>query len=351
MGPLIVLPVAGLPEVGPGDDLATLIRGAIQLEDGDIVVVAQKVVSKVEGALVQPHPGEDRVAARRRLVRREAVRIVASAPWALIVETRHGLVCANAGIDASNVPDGALALLPDDPDASARRIRDGLRAGTGHDVAVIVADTFGRPWRTGQTDVAIGVAGLAPLRDERGGVDRHGMLLEVTEVAIADQVASAADLVRRKAEGVPVVVVRGLDWVADEGASARALQRGPETDLFPRGKGALADALAAAGGMVQHGDTPGPDDVRRVLAAALTAGGGLVDAAFDHGQVVLRTQGRSDEDFLALGAAGATVGAALLDLGWLGVPGQLEHKDGAALRLAVEVGRPVAPERSHRPPR
>jgi len=349
---LEILPVAGLPEVRPGDDLAALIRTCVALEDGDVVVVAQKIVSKAEGALVQPEPGEDRAAARGRLVRQEAVRIVVDAPWALIVETRHGLICANAGIDASNVPDGALALLPADPDASARRIRDRLRATTGRDVAVVVADTFGRPWRIGQTDVAIGAAGLAPLRDERGGHDRQGMLLEVTEVAIADEVAAAADLVRRKAEGVPVVVIRGLDWAPDDGASAKALQRPAETDLFPRGKGALADALAAPPRLRRdRRDGPGPDDARRVLAAAETAGSGRVDAALEGGGIVLRTEAASAEDLLALGAAAAITGAALLDLGWAGVPGPLEHPGAGGLRLPVEVGRPVAAKPSPTPPR
>lgn len=346
-----MVPVVGLPEIRQGDDLAALIGRAVELEDGDVVVVAQKIVSKAEGAVVQPGPGEDRVAARRRLVHQEAVRIVADAPWALIVETRHGLVCANAGIDASNVPDGALALLPVDPDASARLLRERLRAGAGRDVAVIVADTFGRPWRMGQTDVAIGVAGLAPLRDERGGVDRQGMLLEVTEVAIADEIAAAADLVRRKAEGVPVVVVRGLEWAPDDGASARALQRAPAMDLFPRGKGALADALAAPA-LISPGDSaPSADDARRVLAATRAAGRGLVDAVLERTTVVLRTDRESPDHLLALGAAGATVAAALLDLGWAGVAGPLERSNSGALRLVVEVGRPVAPERPSRPPR
>lgn len=351
MRPLQILPVAGLPEIRPGDDLVALIGGAAQLEDGDVVVVAQKIVSKAEGALVQPDPGEDRAAARRRLVRQEAVRVLADAPWALIVETRHGLVCANAGIDGSNVPGGALALLPADPDASARRLREGLHAETGRDVAVIVADTFGRPWRMGQTDVAIGVAGLTPLRDERGGVDRHGMLLEVTEVAIADEIAAAADLVRRKAEGVPVVVVRGLDWTPDDSATARALQRQAAMDLFPRGKGALADALAAPAEISRGADSPTPVEARRVVAAALTGGGGQVEAAFEAGTIVLRTHGESAQDLLAIGAAAATAGAALLDLGWVGVPGTLEHLGAGALRLAVEVGRPVPHEPSSGPPR
>jgi coenzyme F420-0:L-glutamate ligase / coenzyme F420-1:gamma-L-glutamate ligase len=231
-----LIPVPGLPEIGEGDDLADLVAAHADLADGDVVVVAQKIVSKAEGALARPRPGEDPAQARRRIAREQATRIVADTDEVLVTETAHGFVCANAGIDASNVPDGALSLLPDDPDASARRIRGRLQALTGRDVAVVVADTFGRPWRMGQTDVAIGVAGLAPIRDERGGADRHGARLEVTEVAVADELAAAADLVRRKADGVPVVVIRGFSWEPDEAATARLLVRPAEQDLFRRGE-------------------------------------------------------------------------------------------------------------------
>ncbi|HVM21068.1 MAG TPA: coenzyme F420-0:L-glutamate ligase, partial [Egibacteraceae bacterium] len=196
---LTVIPVTGLPEVRHGDDLPALIAGAADLQDGDVVVVSQKVVSKVEGAVVSLQAGEGAAEARRRLAREQATEVVADSPWVLIVRTRHGLVCANAGIDASNVEPGLLTLLPDDPDRSARLIRDGLRAAAGVDVAVIVSDTFGRPWRNGQTDVAIGVAGLVPVRDERGAADRFGTTLDVTEAAVADELAGAADLVRTKA--------------------------------------------------------------------------------------------------------------------------------------------------------
>jgi coenzyme F420-0:L-glutamate ligase / coenzyme F420-1:gamma-L-glutamate ligase len=230
-----IVPVHGLAEIERGDDLAGLIARHAELVDGDVVVVAQKVVSKAEGALARPQPGEDRAAARRRIAREQAARIVADTPWVLITETPHGFVCANGGVDASNVPGESLALLPVDPDASARRIREGLRSRAGVDVAVVVSDTFGRPWRMGQTDVAIGVAGLRPIRDERGATDRHGASLEVTEVAVADELAGAADLVRRKADGVPVVVVRGFRWEPDEAATARQLIRPPEQDLFRRG--------------------------------------------------------------------------------------------------------------------
>ena len=241
-----ILPVRGLPEVTEGDDLGCLIAGAAELHDGDVVVVAQKIVSKAEGAVVPVPPGADIAATRRRLAAEQATRVVVDAPWALVVQTHHGLVCANAGIDASNTPEGTLVLLPVDPDASARELRARLRERTGADVAVVVSDTFGRPWRTGQTDVAIGVAGLPALRDERGGTDRQGRRLEVTEVAVADEVSAAADLVRRKADGVPVVIVRGLAFDLDDAASGRALIRDAALDLFPRGRGMLGQALAEA---------------------------------------------------------------------------------------------------------
>ena len=242
-GPLSVMPIAGLPEVVPGQDLAGLIAAAVELLDGDVVVVAQKVVSKAEGALVPPPAATSAEDPRRSLARRLATAVVADEPQALIVRTDTGLVCANAGIDASNVPGGMLSLLPTDPDASAQRLREGLRAHAGADVAVIVADTFGRPWRMGQTDVAIGLAGLQPVRDERGGVDRDGNPLVVTEAAVADELAAAADLVRTKAQGVPVVVIRGFDWQPSASAAATDLVRPAAHDLFARGRGMLAAAL------------------------------------------------------------------------------------------------------------
>ncbi|MPZ86958.1 MAG: coenzyme F420-0:L-glutamate ligase [Nitriliruptorales bacterium] len=328
-------------------DLAGLIADATDLRDGDIVVVAQKVVSKAEGAIVRLDPGEDRAAARRRLVREQAARIVADAPWALIVETRQGLVCANAGIDASNVEPGALSLLPEDPDASASRLRAALRRRAGVDVAVVISDTFGRPWRMGQTDVAIGLAGLPALRDERGGRDRYGMLLEVTEVALGDEVAAAADLIRRKADGVPVVVLRGLAWTPDESARAADLQRPPAEDLFPRGRGALADLLAdppellsAAAPDGQAG--PGADERRRALAAARRAGDGRVrvepqGAEGEPLTVVLAADSQAS-DLIGLGAAAATLTAALADFGWISAIDEQATAEGH--RLVVRVGRP-----------
>ena len=228
---LSILPIEGLPEVGPGDELAALIAERIALHDGDVVVVTQKVVSKVEGRLVAVDHNDP--AAKAALVEQEAVRIVRRRGDLTITETRHGFVCANAGIDFSNVPEGTAALLPVDPDRSARRIRDGLRARAGVEVGVIVSDTFGRPWRNGVTDVAIGCAGVAALVDLRGTPDGGGRQLQVTEVAMADEIAAAADLVMGKSWGVPVAVVRGLDpaWLR-EGNVRQELVRAPAEDLF-----------------------------------------------------------------------------------------------------------------------
>ena len=239
MSRLEIVALEGVPEVQEGDDIAALVVAAYAASDlsprgGDVVCVAQKVVSKAEGAVVAIAPDVDAHEARRRLAREHAVRVIADDDDVLIVETHHGFVCANAGIDASNASSGVLVLLPDDPDASARAIAAGVRARTGAEVGVVVTDSFGRPWRLGQTDVAIGVAGIAPLRDERGGVDRAGMRLEVTLVAVADELAAAADLVRRKASGYPFVVIRGADIDVDADASARELVRPAAEDLFPR---------------------------------------------------------------------------------------------------------------------
>jgi coenzyme F420-0:L-glutamate ligase/coenzyme F420-1:gamma-L-glutamate ligase len=308
--------VRGLPEVREGDDLAALIAGAADLRDGDVVVVAQKVVSKAEGAVVDVPPGEDRAAARARVAREQAVRVLVEAPWTIVVETPQGLVCANAGVDASNVEPGRLTLLPADPDASARRLREGLRARAGADVAVVVSDTFGRPWRLGLTDVAIGLAGFAPIRDDRGRRDRFGVVLEITEVAVADEVAAAADLVRGKADGVPVVVVRGLAWAPDEQAGAADLVRPAATDLFPRGRGAVADALAMPPPLREGGRTPADDDWARTLAAVRTAGGARVHTERQGAALHLAPRGADAPDLVALGAAAATARAALADLGW-----------------------------------
>ena len=228
-GRIEVLAVAGLPEVRPGDDLAALIAGTANLADGDVVVVTQKVVSKAEDRLVDIDPE----VGHRPLVERESVRILRRRGDLVIAETKHGFVCANAGVDLSNVEAGQAALLPVDSDRSARRIRDALRHRFSVDVAVVVSDTFGRPWRRGVTDVAIGCAGLRPVVDLRGTTDALGRELQVTEVAVVDEIAAAAELVMGKAAGVPVAVVRGIDpaWFGD-GSVVDDVVRSPDEDLF-----------------------------------------------------------------------------------------------------------------------
>ena len=228
-GRIEVLAVAGLPEVCPGNDLAALIAGAVDLVDGDVVVVTQKVVSKAEDRLVDIDPE----VGHRPLVERESVRILRRRGDLVIAETEHGFVCANAGVDLSNVEAGQAALLPVDSDRSARRIRDALRHRFSVDVAVVVSDTFGRPWRRGVTDVAIGCAGLRPVVDLRGTTDALGRELQVTEVAVVDEIAAAAELVMGKAAGVPVAVVRGIDpaWFGD-GSVVDDVVRSPDEDLF-----------------------------------------------------------------------------------------------------------------------
>lgn len=230
---LRVVPVPGLPEVRPGDDLAGMVaaacEAAIGLRDGDVIVVTQKVVSKAEGRLVDIDPETG----HRPIVEAESVRILRRRGDLIIAETEHGFVCANAGVDLSNVEAGQAALLPEDPDRSARRIRDALTHRFGVEVAVIVSDTFGRPWRRGVTDVAIGVAGLRPVIDLRGTADALGRELQVTEVAVADELATAAELVMGKSTGIAVAVLRGVDpaWLGD-GSVVNDLVRRPDEDLF-----------------------------------------------------------------------------------------------------------------------
>ncbi len=228
-----ILPVPGLPEFRPGDDLASAIADAAPwLRDGDVVVVTSKAVSKCEGRIVPaPADPEQRDALRRKLVQDEAVRVLARKGRTLITENRYGLVQAAAGVDGSNVDTGELALLPENPDASAAALRTALRQRSGVDVAVIVTDTMGRAWRTGQIDAAIGSAGLPVLHSYAGATDRHGNELLVTEVAVADEIAAAADLVKGKLTAVPVAVVRGLT-VRDDGSTAARLLRGGTDDLF-----------------------------------------------------------------------------------------------------------------------
>ena len=236
-----ILPVEGLPEIGEGDDLAALIAQRAELADGDVLVVAQKVVSKAEGRVVRLDEVEPSEHARElagtgdprqlEVILRESVRLVRVRPPLVIAETRHGFVCASAGVDASNAAEpGSVVLLPEDPDASAARLREGLRELIGADIGVFVSVSFGRPWRQGTTDVAIGLAGVKPLLDLKGVRDPMGYELHATVIAVADELAGAAELVLGKTDRVPAAVIRGVD-ARGEG-SARDLVMPPERDLF-----------------------------------------------------------------------------------------------------------------------
>ncbi len=244
-----IIGVPGIPEVRPGDDIAAQImlaadNAGVMLESGDIVVVTHKIISKSEGQLIDlgtvtPSPQAESFAAQWmkdarqvEVVLRESARIVRMERGVIISETRHGFICANAGVDASNVAgDETVCLLPVDPDESARRLRDTLREHLGVDVAVIVTDSFGRPWREGITNVAIGIAGMQPLTDYRGQIDDHGHVLVVSMLAIADEIAASTELVMGKLDRTPVAVVRGYPYTPGE-ASARALVRDAEKDMF-----------------------------------------------------------------------------------------------------------------------
>lgn len=239
MSRIEVIGIEGVPEIRPGDDLAWILVEAAAttpatgggLRDGDVLVITQKVVSKAEGRLEPVDPADP--LSHKPIVERESVRVLRRRGDLVISETAHGFICANAGVDLSNVERGYAALLPVDPDRSARRLRDGIRGRTGVAVGVIVSDTFGRPWRRGVTDVAIGVAGVAAVTDLRGTTDAFGRELQVTEVAVADELAAAADLVCGKAAGIPAAIVRGVDpgWLR-EGSVRDEIVRHPSDDLF-----------------------------------------------------------------------------------------------------------------------
>lgn len=277
-GGIEILPVAGLPEFRPGDDLTgAIVRAAPWLRSGDVVVVTSKVVAKIEGNLIGvPSDPHGRDEARRKLVLDEAVRVLARRGRTLITENRLGIVQAASGVDASNVAGDELALLPADPDASAAALRSGLRERLGVEVAVVVTDTMGRAWRVGQTDVAVGCSGLAVLHPYAGMRDRQGNELEVTEIAVADEVAAAADLVKGKLNGLPVAVVRGLRIGGNPGV-ARDLVRPAEEDLFRLGTAEAIEQGRREAVLLRRSIrdfAPLPVDdatLRRAVAAALTA--------------------------------------------------------------------------------
>ncbi|MBI4259035.1 MAG: coenzyme F420-0:L-glutamate ligase [Actinobacteria bacterium] len=261
-----VLPVPGIPEVEPGDDLGAILASALEplgARDGDVLAVTQKVVSKAEGRVV-PEEGAGRAA----WIARETRRVVARRGDLVIAETSHGLVCANAGVDASNVAAGFLTLLPEDPDGSAERIRAALEAATGARIGVVVTDTFGRPWRRGLVDVAVGVAGLPALVDLRGTPDRTGRILEATVVALADQVAAAAGIVMGKADGIPAALVRGVEAEAPPGRGSDVVRPADE-DLFR--ESALL-SISSRRTIRSFGEGPVPREVlEEAVRAACTA--------------------------------------------------------------------------------
>jgi coenzyme F420-0:L-glutamate ligase/coenzyme F420-1:gamma-L-glutamate ligase len=329
---LEVLPVQGIGDVRPGDDLAALITTAAPwLADGDVLVVTSKIVSKAEGRLVAvPADGPERLAAREEALLAETARTVARRGHTRIVQTHHGFVMASAGIDASNVDREHLVLLPVDPDGSARALRSALRDGYGLDVAVIVSDTMGRPWRNGLTDVALGAAGIDAMRDYRGEHDAYGNELRLTQMAVVDELAGAAELVKGKYDQVPVAVVRGLgataaadgpaaDGPAADGPGARPLVRGAEHDLFSLGtaeaRAAGMRASAALSNVDEFADAPLDDAVLHAALDAVTSldgFAGFVEMPVKAGMPVntarvLVPHAGADADPLALARAGATV--------------------------------------------
>ncbi|WBQ03983.1 coenzyme F420-0:L-glutamate ligase [Kribbella sp. CA-293567] len=265
---LEVFPVTGLPEVGAGADLAALIGDAADLRDGDVVSVTSKIVSKAEGRLT--------TGTRDEAIDAELVRVVAQRGDTRIVQTRHGLVMAAAGTDTSNTRPGTVLLLPVDPDLSARELREALKTRYDVNVGVVVTDTLGRPWRNGQVDLAIGAAGVQVIEDLRGTTDSHGNVLAVTEPALADEIAAASELVKGKADGVPVAVLRGLADVVfaagEHGPGARALVRDAELDLF-----SLGTREAARAAVLARKAPEGPREATAELWAALPLDGVQVE--------------------------------------------------------------------------
>lgn len=356
VGAVQILPVSGIGELRPGHDLvAELARCAPWLADGDILVVTSKIVSKVEGRLL-PVPAGDPV--RREEIRQQAIedethRLIARRGALRIVETRQGLVLAAAGVDASNVALDEIALLPLDPDASARRLREGLLALTGREVAVVISDSMGRPWRHGIADVAIGVAGLSAVHDARGERDRYGNTLSATEVAIADELAAAGDLVKGKLRDIPVAVIRGLSY-PDDGKGSSALIRGAADDMFRMG---TAEALAL--GRAQAASGSGAAEVSGLHADVLATLATMpLDPAAGDGQSAIREgfhgllAARPDATRRACVSGHITASTVLLDStgqrvlltlhprvgAWVQLGGHLEDGDASLLAAAGREG-------------
>jgi coenzyme F420-0:L-glutamate ligase/coenzyme F420-1:gamma-L-glutamate ligase len=315
---LEILAVRGIGEVRPGDDLAALITAAAPwLRDGDVLVVTSKIVSKAEGRLVDvPADGPEREAAREEVLAAETARTVARRGSTRIVQTHHGFVMASAGIDASNVDRTRLVLLPKDPDASARGLRTALRERFGLDVAVIISDTMGRPWRNGLTDVALGAAGIEPLLDYRGTVDAYGNALHITQMAVVDELAGAAELVKGKNDRVPVAVVRGFlpqpaagaDAARPDGPGAAALVRDAAQDLFSLGTAEARAVGLRDAALLPDEASGGPADqaaVERALATVAEATWPGTRFVLDGDRILCSVD--SAEDALALVRLGADI--------------------------------------------
>jgi coenzyme F420-0:L-glutamate ligase/coenzyme F420-1:gamma-L-glutamate ligase len=346
---LEILPVRGIGDVTVGDDLARLIAEAAPwLADGDVLVVTSKVVSKAEGRLVEvPADGPERDAARASALASETARVVARRGPTTIVQTHHGFVMAAAGIDASNVDKTHLVLLPADPDASARRLRADF-AARGLDVGVVVSDTMGRAWRNGLTDVALGAAGVEPFRDHRGETDPYGNELQITQMALIDELAAAGELVKGKCDQVPVAVVRGLGAsVLRDGAGAVALLRDAESDMFSLGTAEARAAGLRDAAVLPDGsqlalpaapvDPVAVDRAVSTVAELLARGTEVTPAEVLRGNgataaLHVTCPGNSPGAFMRLGADVHRLRVALAAEGILSVP--LPHDDGIRLELS-----------------
>ncbi len=350
---LEVLPVRGIGDVTPGDDLAVMIvTAAPWLRDGDVLVVTSKIVSKAEGRLVEvPSDGPERDAAREDVIAGETRRVVARRGQTAIVQTHHGFVMAAAGVDASNVDKTHLVLLPADPDASARALRAALRSQYGLDVAVIVSDTMGRAWRNGLTDVALGAAGIAPIRDHRGETDPYGNELQLTEMAVVDELAAAGELVKGKRDRVPVAVVRGYPATGGTDPGAAVLVRDAATDMFSLGTAEAraagrTDAAVLADVAMVPGTPADPAAVARAVAtvSGVVAAGTVFTPSYPDGEAPPGTRvrcappaGSGAAELIRFGADVHRLRAALLAQGLMStvIPDDAVEPDGIEVVVAV----------------